>query len=214
AWERPFAVLGKETFGLKFVFELGKGQLQRAQALRLHRPHDELILPTRFVNRQIALQDELLPILEKLPVAHRRPAEQHAAQLSSAIFEREVKVAGGLGAQVGDFAGDPNLAQLLLEQPPDRRRQFADAQHPAGWLAGEQLTEFPLGFDFSAHGRGSETRWMLRVRPVCSSTSSSTPCSRTRFLATSKRCGRWVTNRRMTGSISRPRTLSCGPVKP
>ena len=46
------------------------------------------------------------------------------------------------------------------------------------------------------------------------STVTTTPCSITRSLATAKRRGWFVRKRSMIGSISRPSTLSCGPVKP
>ena len=55
---------------------------------------------------------------------------------------------------------------------------------------------------------------MDRALPVAVSISINTPFNVTRSVATPNRCGRYVMKRRRIGSISRPRMLSCGPVKP
>ena len=55
---------------------------------------------------------------------------------------------------------------------------------------------------------------MFTALPLVLSISTTAPWSFTSLRATSNRCGMAVRKRATTGTISRPRTLSCGPVKP
>src|SRR5437764_468472 len=59
----------------------------------------------------------------------RIAAEQHAAQLRAGILEREVNVARAREAQARDLTRHPDLAHLVLEQPPDLPGQFRDGQN-------------------------------------------------------------------------------------
>ena len=67
-------------------------------------------------------------------------AEEHDGQLGVGIFEREVNVAGGRGAEVGDFAFDPDVVVLLLDEVADLADKLAhrpDARAGYGRLKAE-----------------------------------------------------------------------------
>src|SRR5439155_19422050 len=83
----------------------------------------------RLVNSDIALNHDFAAILQQRAVHLYFSAEKNATQLRVRIFEREVAVAGALGAKVRDFARYPNLTDLLLEQMPDVPGEFGDRQN-------------------------------------------------------------------------------------
>src|SRR3954470_16912917 len=137
---------------------------------------------------------------------------------------------GALRAKVGDFAGDPDEPHMFFEQAPNLTGQFGNRQKFASLFFGKQLTaEIPLRCGWFRHlfifvkeedhledprGNGSELRSMRSARPDDSSISTTAPCKKMRSLATSNFWGMLVRNRSTMGSISRPITLSCGPVNP
>jgi len=116
----------EQAFGLEFLLELFKGQLQRAHSLELGLVHNQLVLSARFVNRQIALQDHPLTVFEQLAMRNRFAAEQDAVQLGQSILQREIDVTGILGPPVADLAADPDPGEVLFEQLADLAREFAD----------------------------------------------------------------------------------------
>ena len=73
------------------------------------------------------------------------------AQLRRRILEREINVAGALRAQVGDFAADPDGADLFFKEPLDVHREFPDGQDLARRFRREQFAEVPLRFGRFAH---------------------------------------------------------------
>ena len=102
-------------------------------------------MPARFIDCQLAFQYHLPSVPQGLAVRDRVAAEQHAVDLGAGVFEGEINVAGGLGAAVGDFAGDPDLAELFFQETADVGRQFRDGEDAAAGLAGEKFAaEIPL----------------------------------------------------------------------
>src|SRR4029077_2454387 len=97
---------------------------QRADALQFHGANDELILPARFINGDVALQEKLLSILQQLAMRHRHSPEQHAAQLRAGILEREINMARVLDAEVRHFTGDPDRSDVLFEQALEARGEL------------------------------------------------------------------------------------------
>ena len=144
AGQRTLARAVEETLALQLALEFLEGDLQRTNALRLDGAHQQLILAAHFVNRQLAVEQQLLPVLEKFAVRRRLAAKEHAAQLRRRILEREINVARRLRAQVRHLAADPHRRDLLLQHAPDLRRQFAHGQHDPRLLRREQLAEIPL----------------------------------------------------------------------
>src|SRR5215813_11103969 len=62
--ERPLAPVVEEPFRLELSLELLEGELERAQALRLHHLHHELVLPPRRVEVKAAEGHHLHAVLE------------------------------------------------------------------------------------------------------------------------------------------------------
>ena len=62
--QRPFSFRREQAFRRELLLELLKRDLQRADALQFHRPHDELVLPARLIDRHVALQQKLLAVLQ------------------------------------------------------------------------------------------------------------------------------------------------------
>src|SRR5206468_5243598 len=139
------------AFVLQLALEPLERQLQSADALQLDRANDELILPTRLVNREVALDDEFLAVLEQIAVLDAFAAKEHAVQLGVGVLEREINVAGTLYAQVGGFARYPDEANRLFEQALHLSRQLADGQDAPRRFGWKQLAEVPLGFGLLAH---------------------------------------------------------------
>ena len=150
--ERTFAFSGEQAFCRELLFKLLELDLQRADALQLHRAHEQLILSARFVHRDFALQQNFLPILHQLAMRHRFVTKQHTTQLRARIFECEINVPGAaLQTEVGDLTADPNRADLFFEKTFDLRGEFADRKNLASLFCWEQFAEVPLGFGGLAH---------------------------------------------------------------
>jgi hypothetical protein len=52
----------------------------------------------------------------------------------SSLFEGEVEMAGGSGAEVGDFAFNPDVGVAFLDELADLGDEFADGPDAAGGL--------------------------------------------------------------------------------
>jgi hypothetical protein len=63
---------------------------------------------------------------------HGLAAEEDDGELGVGVLEGEVDVAGGSGAVVGDFAFDPDVAVLLLDEFADLTDEFTDRPDAAG----------------------------------------------------------------------------------
>ena len=81
ARQRPFPFRREQPFRLELLLELLERDLQRADALQLHLRDAQLVLPARLIDRHVALQRDLPPVLQQRAVHLRLAAEQHAAQL-------------------------------------------------------------------------------------------------------------------------------------
>ena len=66
------------------------------------------------------------PILRAEAEKHGLSAEEDDGKLGVGVLEGEVDVAGGGRAVVGDFAFDPDVAILLLDEFADLADQLAD----------------------------------------------------------------------------------------
>ena len=80
ARQRPFALRGEQPLGGQLLLELLEGQLQRAQALRLQRLHQQLVFAARLVDVDAAARQHRQPVLRlELPVAVRRSGRPRSA---------------------------------------------------------------------------------------------------------------------------------------
>ena len=138
--QRPLAGGVEEAFGLEPLLELFEGQLQRAGADRLHGFGHQLHLAALLVDADPAAHQHVQAVLGAKAQQHGLAAEEHDGQLRVGVFEREVDVAGGRGAVVGDLALDPDVAVLLLDQLANLADQLAhrpDAARRLRLLKGE-----------------------------------------------------------------------------
>ena len=136
--QRPLALRVKEALGLKTGLELLEGQLERARADRLHRLGHELHLSSLLVDAAPAAHQHVQTILGTEAQQDGLAAEEHNRELGGGILEREVDVAGGSGAVVGDLALDPDVAVFLLDEFADLADQFA---HRPDAARGSRLVE-------------------------------------------------------------------------
>ena len=93
ARNRLFGCWIKQTFFLKFLFELPKGEFQRANADRLHLLNDQLITAALRIDVDATAADKFLPIfnLERQPSGGCSPDD--AIELSRFVLEVEVEMA-------------------------------------------------------------------------------------------------------------------------
>src|SRR6185437_5583997 len=153
--KRAFSLGGKQAFGGELLLELFERNLQRAHALQLDGANNQLILAARFVNRDVALQQHFLPVLEQLTMRHHFATEQHAAQLRTSVLEREINMSGTLRAKIGNLTGDPYGSDLLLQQAPYVRGQFRDGENfTSGWRRSRGLGGTWTGFAGAARRLG------------------------------------------------------------
>lgn len=111
-----FAFPGEETLCVELLFEFFKCGLEFAFALKFDIDDAELVLAARFVNGEFAVDGDGLAVFEKGTVRGAGVRfEEDASELRVLILEREVNMARGLKAEVGDFAGDPCVADAGLE---------------------------------------------------------------------------------------------------
>ena len=134
--ERLFAGGIEEAARFEALFELLEGDLQRAGADGLEEFGNQLHLAALLVDGNLAAEQDVQAISGAEAQERRLFAEEHHGKLGVAVFEREVDVAGGRGAEVGDFAFDPEVAVLAL----DVETHFAD-----------EVADFP---DAARNGRG------------------------------------------------------------
>ena len=125
--------------------------------MQFNRHDTKLILSARLVNRDVALNNDLLTILQEIATALGLAPKQHATQLGAGILQREINVTRTLGAEIRDFARYPNLPDLFLQSAFDLRGQFCDRQHLPCCFQRKQLAEVPLRFGLLAH----QTFWLF-----------------------------------------------------
>src|SRR6266487_6816935 len=88
--QRSFAGRIEKSLGIEFAFERIEFCLQNAQTDWLNDLDAELILPTRFEDRNVCVNLDLRSISEWLPERSHRVSKNYASDLGPRIFEREV----------------------------------------------------------------------------------------------------------------------------
>ena len=128
---RLFAFGGEETFGFELGFELLEGQLERSGAFGFDVFGGDLKLAAIFVDGDASADDDLKAIGRLEPKQPCRRAEHHDFDLSVAIFQSEIKMAGLGSAEVGNFAFHPGVGIFALDVGADGGDQVADLPHSA-----------------------------------------------------------------------------------
>lgn len=164
-----FARWREEAFGIEFLLEAFEGGLEFAFALQFEVYQAELILAARFVNSHLALNDDFLAVLKEGAIeAAAIGLEENATDLGVLVFECEVGVAGGLEAEVGDFAGDPREADGGFEGAPDFGGEFGDGEDAAfrGCWLGRGFAEVPLSLKRFGHSDRSKVGGVSKKLPA------------------------------------------------
>jgi hypothetical protein len=108
-----------------------EGELERAGADGLHGFRDELELAALLVDTDAAADQDVEAIFRTKAEKHGLAAKENDGQLGVCILEREVEMAGGGGAIVGDFAFDPDVAVLFFDEFADLGDELADGPDAA-----------------------------------------------------------------------------------
>ena len=122
----------EEAFGFEALLELLEGELEGASADGFHGFGDELHLAALLVDADAAADEDVEAVFRAEAEKHGLAAEEDDGELGVGVFEGEVDVAGGSGAVVGDFAFDPDVAVLLLDEFADVGDEVADGPDAAG----------------------------------------------------------------------------------
>ncbi len=118
----------EQSFGSQFFFQLLKPDLQDAKAGLLDDVDNQLVFATLFIDRDPAVTDDLLAILEGFGEIAVLGFEQHGPDLRRTVLEDEIPVPGIGDAEIGDFPPDMDEPVVLLQQRFDRLGRLADGQ--------------------------------------------------------------------------------------
>jgi len=121
----------EETFGEEAGFELFKGELKGAGATGFESFGDELELAAGLVDRDSAANEDGEAVGGLEAKEEGLAAEEDDGELGFAVLEGEVEVAGGGGAEVGDFALDPDVSVVALDVLADSGDEVADGPNAA-----------------------------------------------------------------------------------
>ena len=117
--------LGMELF--QSVAELGEGQLQGAQALRLGSLDHQLVVAARLVDAEPAMRDDLQAVFHLELEEAIGAAEHHRAQLGTFVLEGEIEMSGGVRVKIADFAAHPNRGVTRFQKAFQLAGDFGDA---------------------------------------------------------------------------------------
>ena len=123
----------EQAFGFQLGLELFKRNLERARALRFQVFRRNLQFATVLVDGHPAANHHLHAIFRTKPQQARLRAEHHDADLRTLVFQREVEMAGIMGAEIGDLAFHPGVGELALNVGADRCDQLAYCPYAAAW---------------------------------------------------------------------------------
>jgi hypothetical protein len=83
-------------------------------------------LAALFVDADAPANEDVEAIFRAETEQHGLAPEEDYGKLGLGVFESEVDVTGGGGAEVGDFAFDPDVAKLTLDQFASPADDLAD----------------------------------------------------------------------------------------
>jgi len=129
--ERLFLGGVEEATCFEALLELFEGDLQRTGADGFEEFRDELHLATLLVDGNFSAEENVDAVGGLEAQQRGLLAEEDYGELSVAILEREVDVARGRGAEVGDFTFDPEVAILALNVDANFADEVADFPNAA-----------------------------------------------------------------------------------
>ena len=108
------------------------GELQRAQAPRLHVLADQLVLAARIVDAEPAAGHDVDAVFGLEAQQPQRRSEHHALHLRVGVLQREIEMAGVPHPGPRQLALDPDLGEARLDEIAQRRSEFAHRDHAPG----------------------------------------------------------------------------------
>ncbi len=130
-WDRVLALSGEETFGFELSFELLEGQLKGSSTFGFEVFGGDLKFAAIFVDGDASADNDLKAVGRLESQKLRRRAEHYDFDLGIAVFEREIKMAGIRGTEVGDLAFHPGVGVFAFDMSADGGDQVADLPYPA-----------------------------------------------------------------------------------
>ena len=124
--ELLFARLIEQTFFCQLFLELFKRLLESTQSFGFHRLDDDLVIATRFIDRDPSEQQYLITVFRRELHARTLAAKQDAFDLSLVVFQYKISVAGRGCAKIGNLPFDPCGFERRFENRPYVTRDFAD----------------------------------------------------------------------------------------
>ena len=128
ARQAAFEMLVEKSFIGESAFELLKGLLQGAGAVKVDGVDNQLVVASRFIDGDPAAADHMGPVLGNLRQITLLHFEQHRLDLGAGILEGEIEMAGIGFVQIGDFAGDADKGKSPLKQAADGAVELGDGQ--------------------------------------------------------------------------------------
>ena len=123
------ARLVEQAFGCELLLALLHQRHQRADAGGLQRLDHDLVFRGARIGRELAGGDDLEPLLGLEAHAPVHALPDHRLDLGALVLEREIAMAGGVGAaEAGDLAADPDMAIGVLHRPLQGLREFGDGE--------------------------------------------------------------------------------------
>jgi len=131
--------------------------LEAAGSDWLHGFGDELELAALLVDGHLSADADVESVFGAETEKDGLPAEEDDGKLGFGVFEGEVEMAGGGWAEIGDFAFDPDVAELGFDKVAGFGNELVDEPGLAGAPAGFWGCWFGVGF-----GRPLEEQVQLR----------------------------------------------------
>ena len=172
---RPLGELVEEPLVLEPRAQLLEGELQRALAAGLQRPHDQLEVAPLGVEADARFDHHLEPLFGVEGQSRSGASEQDGAQLGAVVGQGEVAVARAGPEQVLDLARDEDPSDLFLQQLAKPAGKLGNAENSRTCARKLELThsvtgsrpERPLGERrLTARGRGPPARRRRPAQPA------------------------------------------------
>ncbi len=144
----------EEAFGIEFALECLEAGLEVATAGGFGFFDDDLELAAGLVNGGFGEDADEGAVFEGFGSRSPPGTEHGALDLGAAILEREIPVAAGLLAEVGDLTLDPDLADVDFERVADSSQEPGDGDGARFGIPG--LRAAVHGNDFAAGWRADQ----------------------------------------------------------
>ncbi len=124
---RSFSRGVKQSLRLQAGLELLKGELESPDPFGFHVFHINLIIPSGFVDGQLAKDRDRQSILRPELQRAIAPPEHDRPELSPVVLEGKVHVSRGVELEVGDFALNPHPGKGILDEDLELGGKLTDA---------------------------------------------------------------------------------------